>query len=233
MDHVLDRARSDARALSEAGFDALLVENFADTPFHGHEVPPETTAAMSCTVAAVLEASPVPVGVNVLRNDARAALAVATATGAAFIRVNVHTGVMWTDQGTLEGRAAETLRVRAALHSDIRILADVHVKHGTPPPGQSLADAAADTWERGLADGLIVSGHGTGRATDLESVPRARTGAPDAPVFIGSGVTAETVARVLDAADGAIVGTCLKPDGGTGGAVDPARATALMEAAGR
>jgi membrane complex biogenesis BtpA family protein len=233
MKRVLDRARSDADILTGAGFDALLVENFADTPFHGSTVPPETVAAMARAVAAVVEASGVPVGVNVLRNDARAALAVATAGGAAFIRVNVHTGVMWTDQGTLEGRAAETLRVRAALSHDVALLADVHVKHATPPPGQTLEDAAADTWTRGLADGLIVSGSGTGRPTDLGNVERARAGAPDAPVFVGSGVTPETVSSVLHAADGAIVGTSLKPEGDPGGPVDHARVRRLMEAAGR
>lgn len=233
MGQILDRARSDADILADSGFDALLVENFADTPFHGSTVPPETVAAMACAVAAVVDASDVPVGVNVLRNDARAALAVATAAGASFIRVNVHTGVMWTDQGTLEGRAAETLRVRAALGDDVALLADVHVKHATPPPGQALEDAAADSWARGMADGLIVSGSGTGRPTDLANVGRARLGAPDAPVFVGSGVTPETVTRVLQAADGAIVGTCLKPEGDPGGAVDPAKARALMVAAGR
>jgi membrane complex biogenesis BtpA family protein len=233
MGRILDRARSDAEILSSAGFDAVLVENFADTPFHGSTVPPETVAAMSCAVASVVEASGVAVGVNVLRNDARAALAVATAAGAAFIRVNVHVGVMWTDQGTLEGRAAETLRVRAALAGDVALLADVHVKHATPPPGQTLEDAVADTWARGMADGLIVSGSGTGRPTDLANIGRARIGAPDAPVFVGSGVTPETVSNVLRVADGAIVGTCLKPGGDPGGAVDPAKARALMEAAGR
>ena len=233
MGHVLDRAKRDADALAQAGFDALLVENFADAPFHGSVVPPETVAAMARAVAGVTSTSGLPVGVNVLRNDARAALAVATATDARFIRVNVHTGVMWTDQGTLEGRAAETLRLRAALGSDVALLADVHVKHATPPPGQTLEDAAADTWSRGLADGLIVSGAGTGRPTDLKSVERARRGAPGAHVFVGSGVTPETVAEVLRVADGAIVGTCLKCEGDPGDAVDPGRARVLVESAGR
>lgn len=228
MQAVLDRALADVGALTEGGMDGVLVENFLDAPFFGNPVPAETVAAMALVLGRVTAASPVPVGVNVLRNDARAALAVAVATGACFVRVNVHTGVMWTDQGTLEGRAAETLRLRTALGADVAILADVLVKHATPPPGLTVAAAAADTWHRGLADGLIVSGAGTGTATDLERVAEARAGAPAAAVLVGSGVTPDSVERALAVADGAIVGSCLGVGGVAGAGIDRARVSALV-----
>ena len=101
-----------------------------------------------------------PVGVNVLRNDAGAALGIAAVTGAAFIRINVHAGTMWTDQGVITGRAHRTLRERAALGTDVALLTDVHVKHAVPAPGSALEDAARDLWERAGSDGLIVSGAG-------------------------------------------------------------------------
>lgn len=226
MAHVLEQALADAEALVGAGMDGVLVENFLDAPFFPRDVPPETVAAMSRIVAEVVAGSPVPVGVNVLRNDARAALGVAVATGAAFIRVNVHSGIMWTDQGSVEGDAARTLRARASLAAPVAILADVLVKHATPPPGLTVPAAAADTWSRGLADALIVSGTGTGRTTDLGRVAEAREGAPEARVLVGSGVTPATVARVLAVADGAIVGTSLTHGGraGTGVAVERVRA---------
>jgi uncharacterized protein len=230
VDEVLARARADAGALVEGGLDGILVENFLDAPFFGEEVPPETVAAMTRAAAVVVACSRVPVGVNVLRNDARSALGVAVAVGAAFVRVNVHVGTMWTDQGVLEGRAAMTLRARAALGAQVAILADVLVKHATPPAGLTVEAAAADTWSRGLADALVVSGVGTGRETDLDRVARARAGAPDAPVLVGSGVTPGTVARVLQVADGAIVGSALSRDGRAGLGVDPARVRALVRA---
>lgn len=236
MDRVLERARSDARVLAEEGMDGVLVENFLDAPFFGAQVPAETVAAMARAagevVAEVEATSPVPVGVNVLRNDARAALGVAVAAGAAFMRVNVHVGTMWTDQGALEGRAADTLRARAALGARVAIAADILVKHATPPPGLTVEAAAADTWSRGLADALVVSGAGTGMETDLERVARARAGAPGAPVLVGSGVTAGTVARVLEVADGAIVGTFLAREGRAASGVDPARVRALVRSRG-
>jgi membrane complex biogenesis BtpA family protein len=231
MDEVEDRALADARALVDGGMDGVLVENFLDAPFFADTVPPETVAAMARSARSVRASVDVPVGVNVLRNDARAALAVAVASGAHFIRVNVHTGVMWTDQGIVEGRAADTLRARAALGSEVAILADVLVKHATPPPGVTAETAAADTWYRGLADALVATGTGTGAPTELDTVRAIARGAPEAPVLVGSGVTPETVARVLAQAHGAIVGTALTRGGRAGTGIDSDRVRRLVEAA--
>lgn len=230
MDAVVGRALEDATALAEGGMDGILVENFLDVPFYADAVPPETVAAMARVLTALVRATPLLVGVNVLRNDARAALAVAAATGASFIRVNVHTGVMWTDQGMIQGRAADTLRQRAALGSDVAILADVLVKHATPPPGLMPDRAASDTWARGLADALVVTGSGTGESTDLEALAPVRQGAPTAPVLVGSGVTMENVAAVMAAADGAIVGTSLTRERRAGSGVDLDAVRALVAA---
>ena len=231
LDTVLHRAVADARTLSDGGVDAILVENFGDTPFLPGVVEPVTVAAMTRAVAAVRAALDRPVGVNVLRNDAAAALAVAAATGATFIRVNVHTGGMFTDQGWIQGKASETLRLRARIAPDVAILADVLVKHATPPAGANLRDAARDTWERGLADALIVSGAATGEATDLERVREVREAVPEAVVLVGSGVTAETAEATLAHAHGVIVGSALQEGGLAGRAVEIERVRRLVSAA--
>jgi len=230
MEEVIRRAVDDARALSEAGFDAVMVENFMDAPFFPGAVPPVTVAAMTRAVAAVVDAVPCPVGVNVLRNDAASALSIAVVTGATFIRANVHTGAMWTDQGLLTGAAHETMRLRAALGAQVLVLADVHVKHATPPGGATLADAAADAWGRGLADALIVSGRGTGHATPDEDVEEVASVVPGAPVLIGSGVTAESVTALPPGAAGAIVGTSVMRHGIAGSGIDPDRAASFVRA---
>lgn len=234
MADVEERALLDARLLARGGLDAVLVENFLDAPFFSGAVPAETVAAMGRLVSRVVAEVPVPVGVNVLRNDARGALGVAAAAGASFIRVNVHTGMAWTDQGAIQGQAADTLRTRSALGlEEVAIFADVLVKHATPPPGLTAETAAADTWSRGLADALVVTGDATGRAADLGQVAAVRRGAADAPVLVGSGVTPSTIKDVLAAADGAIVGSALCRDGRAGAGVDGSRVAALVEAAGR
>ena len=166
-----------------------------------------------------------------VRNDAHAALAIAAATRARFIRVNVHTGTMYTDQGVIEGQAAHTMRTRAALAPEVAILADVHVKHASPPPGSTLELAAKDTWHRGLADALVVSGSGTGEPTGGDDVRRIKTAVPGTPVLVGSGVTTDNAEGLLESADGAIVGSAAMVEGKAGGPIDPERARAVVEAA--
>jgi len=228
------RAVEDARTLVEAGANGVIVENFGDAPFYARRVEPVTVAAMSVIVRAVQEAieARVPVGVNVLRNDAIAALAVAVASGASFIRVNVHTGVMATDQGILEGEAARTLRERARWRAEVAIFADVWVKHAVPiGEGATLERAAEDTYRRGLADALIVTGAATGLPASLDDVRRVREAVPEAPVLVGSGVDESNVGSVAESAHGLIVGTCLKENGDVYRPVDAKRAYRFFQRA--
>ncbi len=204
------------------GVDAVIVENFGDAPFAKGAVSPYTVAAMTRLVEAVItEVGHRPVGVNVLRNDARSALAVAAATGAQFIRVNVHSGAMVTDQGTIEGDARATLLDRRRLQADVRIVADVLVKHAVPLGNWTLEQAASDTARRGLADVLVVTGTGTGQPTRADDLQRVRDAAPSVPVWIGSGITTDSLPTVPF--DGAIVGTALHMDGDCREPVDPDR----------
>jgi membrane complex biogenesis BtpA family protein len=231
MDAVVARATGDAEALAASGFDGILVENFLDAPFHAESVPAETVAGLTRAVVAVRDVVDLPIGVNVLRNDAHSALAVAAATGARFVRVNVHTGSMWTDQGLIHGQAANTMRLRAVLSPEIAVIADLHVKHGSPPAGSDLTSVAADTWYRGLADALIVSGPTTGAPVDPADARVVRTTVPGAPVLVGSGVTPENARRLLADVDGAIVGSALMRGGRAGEPIDAGRARALVAAA--
>ncbi len=227
LDVVVARAVADALVLAEAGFDALMVENFHDTPFYKSNLPPETVAALTRCALEVRRAVPDrPLGINALRNDGLAALAVAVATGASFIRVNVLTGAMVTDQGLIEGCAADLLRRRAALGSRVSILADVLVKHAAPLGPVDLVQSAQDMVHRGGAEALVVSGSGTGAPTDPERVGRLRAAVPDVPIVVGSGTTADTLATL--AADAYIVGTSLK----VAGRVDLDRARAVVAARG-
>lgn len=233
---IHERAVTDAEALESGGLDGIVVENFGDAPFYPDDVPKHVVAEMTTAVSAVVDAVDLPVGVNVLRNDAEAALSVAAATDADFVRVNVHTGARVTDQGVVEGTAHETMRLRDRLDADVKVLADVDVKHSAPLGGDGFdPEVVAETVERGLADGVIVSGTGTGHAVDTDRLTAVaeRSDALDvaAPVFVGSGVTEETVAGLLTVADGAIVGTALKREGRTTNPVDETRVRALVDAA--
>ena len=158
-------------------------------------------------------------------------MAVAACCGAAFIRVNVHTGVYATDQGIIEGRADETLRYRGQINADVAIFADVHVKHARPLSSSDIAEAAEETAYRGRADGLIVSGTATGKPTDLDDLRKVRAAVPDRTVLVGSGATAGNIRDIIACGCGAIIGTSIKLDGATTAPVDPQRACAFVAAA--
>jgi membrane complex biogenesis BtpA family protein len=227
---VVRFAVNDALAYERGGAHALFLENFGDLPFAKTGVAPETIAAMAAAGCAVRAAVALPLGFNVLRNDARAALALCAACGGSFIRVNVHTGAMLTDQGLIEGQAHETLRYRRQIVPAAQIFADVHVKHAVPIGPGSIEDSARDTLERGLADALIISGTGTGRAANVTDVERVRRACPVAKLLLGSGVTIENVRDYLSLADGVIVGTSLKVAGKLANPVDRKRVAALARA---
>jgi len=229
MQVVMDAALHDARALREGGCDAIAFENFGDRPFFKDRVPAETVAVLTRVIVEVVAEVGMAFGVNVLRNDAASAIAIAAATGAAFIRVNVHTGAMLTDQGIIEGRAAETLRKRAAIAPDTWIFADHMVKHATPMVAVDEIQAAKDLRHRGFADAVIISGVETGAEPDRGSFARVREALSDTPILIGSGLTESNAGTFADA-DGAIVGTSIKIDGRVDAPVDPDRVKRLVAA---
>ncbi|HSE05710.1 MAG TPA: BtpA/SgcQ family protein [Methylomirabilota bacterium] len=231
MAALVRAAVDDARALAEGGADAVLVENHGDVPFTARRVDAASVAGMAVAIAEIRRAVSLPVGVNVLKNDVRSALAVAAATGARFVRVNVHVGAVAADQGIIESEAHDTLRYRRLLGVDVAILANVQAKHGLPLAPMPIEQEARDCFARGLADALVVSGVATGEPTPMADLKRVRGAVPEAPLLVGSGAAPETVAELLSVADAVIVGTSIKRDGRLANPVDAARVRRLVAAA--
>ena len=226
---ILARARRDAETYLEGGLQGILVENYGDQPFYRSAVGPETVAALTAAARAVRALGDFPLGVNVLRNDARAALAAAAAAEAQFIRVNVLAGTMLTDQGLIEGPAADLLRQRAAWGVGVKVWADLLVKHAVPLAPLDPVEVARDLTERAGADALIVTGSRTGAPADPARLAALRRAAPG-PWLVGSGITPSTFATYAHAADGFIVATALERDGRSGAEVELERVRALARA---
>jgi membrane complex biogenesis BtpA family protein len=229
MRAVYDTALAEVAIFQRYPIDGLIVENYRDAPFYPHALPPETVAALAAVTREVVRVAQVPVGVNALRNDAQAALAIATATEAAFMRVNVHMGVVTSDQGIIQGMSHETLRLRAALRSSVLIFADVGVKHATPLGNRGLVLETRDLSGRGLVDALIVSGVWTGAETSLDDIALVRQHTT-LPVLLGSGATPDNLHRVYDQVDGLIVGSTFKQAGQAENMVEEARVKAFTAA---
>ena len=237
VEEALDAARADAEVLTTAGVDGLILENFGDAPFAKEHVPPVTVAAMAVIAREIRRDHNVPLGINVLRNDAESAMSIAHVVAADFIRVNVHVGAVVADQGLVEGRARETLLLRRALGATVLVFADIRVKHARPLGGGAGADEllaeARDASTRGGADALILSGAATGSATDPQDVRLVSESVPGVPILVGSGVTPANVEVYWPWADGMIVGTATKESGDAKRRVDPTRAREVVEAASR
>lgn len=230
---IRDLLLRDADALALGGVHGLMMENFGDVPFYPGRVPTHVAASMTALAADVRQRVGLPLGINVLRNDGLTALAVAQAVGAQFIRVNVLCGARVTDQGLIQGIAHDLMREKVNLFArHIQVFADVDVKHSAALATRPIADEVDDTIHRGLADALVVSGAGTGKRTDLQKAKAVKEAASRAgfviPVYIGSGVTTQTVDDFLECADGFIVGSAFKRDGDAKNPVDANRVKEFM-----
>jgi len=228
------RAVREAQALEKLGFDALILENFGDTPFYKSSVPPETTAAMSVIASAVRESVRIPLGINVLRNDARAAIAIAAVSGADFVRVNILSGVAATDQGLIEGEAAVWMRElqRLGVAHRVAVFGDVLVKHAKTLSQDRVDLAIEEVALRAGASGVILTGETTGRSIDEARVKEAGACARHlgVPVFAGSGTTAENLPFLMEHLTGVIVGSTLRQGGVAGAPLDLARCKKFLAA---
>ena len=230
FENVCLRAEQEAAALATGGANGIIVENFFDAPFTKNRVDTATACAMSIVINRIMAICDLPIGVNVLRNDALTAMAVAATTGAQFIRVNVLTGAMVTDQGLIEGQAHELHLYRRHLdaHKNVRIFADVLVKHASPLGAiNDIKLIAKDTVKRGLADAIIVSGSATGDEPSLQDLEDVRQALPHTPMFVGSGASKKNVKSLLRYADGVIVASSLKRQGILENPVDVEQVRAL------
>jgi uncharacterized protein len=209
---VLSLAVNDAKTLAAAGFDGIIVENFGDIPFYPDRIPVETVTFMTRIITEIQHQTSLPIGVNVLRNDAISALAIAKAVDAKFIRTNVHIGVTTSEQGWLTGRAHNVARYNKQLCNDVAVFADVAVKHSYPFVTINIKNQIVDAVERSMADAIIVSGDRTGKGPEFVQVEEAKKTCSDlnVPLLVGSGVNFDNVKELLKIADGAIIGSALK-----------------------
>jgi hypothetical protein len=228
---LIERAMlRDAEALADGGVAALCLENLGDAPFYPGTVPTAVVTHMTSLATRLRDRfNTMPLGINVLRNDGCAALAIAHAVGAQFVRVNVLCGARVTDQGIIEGIAHRLMRQRKLLGAErIRVFGDVNVKHSTTLGNMALDDEVSDTIHRGLTDAVIVTGSGTGRPVDLGELKVVRNAAGSTPVLVGSGVTADSIKSMAAVADGLIVGSSVKRNGIVNEPVDVQRVRDLM-----
>ena len=227
---IIGAAVAEARVYARAGFDAVMIENMHDRPYLKRDVGPEIVAAMTAIGCAVRQSVSVPLGLQILAGANRAALAVAHACGASFVRGEGFVFAHVADEGLIESDAGELLRYRKSIGAEqVRVIADIKKKHSAHAITADVDLAAtAHAAEFFLADGVIVTGAATGLPADPAEV-EAVAAAVKVPVLVGSGISADNIADYA-AADGFIVGSWIKHGGSWSGALDSRRAAALVKA---
>lgn len=230
LDEAFEFAMNDVRAYEEAKVDGLIIENAWDIPFvKPEDIGLETVAALTAITVRIKQQTNLPIGINVLANAAIPALAVAKAAEVPFIRVNQWVNAYVANEGFIEGEAGKVLRYRSNIKADdIKIFADVHVKHGSHSivADRSLAEQTRDAIFFD-ADVLIATGNRTGDETQTSEIEGIKNNT-DLPVIVGSGMTKENAEKILSISNGCIIGSSLKKDGLWWNPVDVERVKEFM-----
>ena len=229
MKNVIDRAVADARTLSKAGVDALIVENFNDYPMTNY-LQTEQVAALAAVAQAVKEVIDIPMGIDAAFTDTKASIAIAVATGADFIRIPVFVDTVVTADGFALPVAGEAIRYRRMLGAEhIKFLADIQTKHThMVSKDVTLEESAELAYESG-ADAIIVTGQHTGAATPIDDIIAVKK-VVKCPVLVGSGFSVKNAEEQLKVIDGAIVGSAFKEGGIIANPIDYEKTVSVMKA---
>lgn len=226
IDGLVRDARAELAKLQAAGFDAIMFGNENDRPYE-FAVDTASTATMAYVIGRLKSEITVPFGVNVLW-DPQSTVALAAATGAGFVR-EIFTGTYASDMGPWTPDAGAAMRYRDRLGaSDVAMLYNVSAEFADSLDRRPLPDRARSAVFSSIPDAVLVSGQITGEAAAFEDLEAVKRVLPDTPVMANTGVKHETVADILNVADGCIVGSALKFDGDTWNAIDPDRAKDFM-----
>lgn len=212
MQKIIDLAVQDAITLEKAGVDAMIVENMGDDPF-AEKLDTAQVAALAAVSAVVATKVKVPLGIDAAMNDYEAALSIAKAVGADFVRIPVFVDTVEFSGGIIEPCARKAMILRKNLGAEnVKILADIQVKHSHMVLTHVSIEDSAKVAEGSGADGIIVTGTHIGTETPMEIIERVRA-VTKVPLIVGSGFKTENAKQQLEIADGAIVGSSIKEGG--------------------
>jgi membrane complex biogenesis BtpA family protein len=212
MKKVIDQAVNDAIILERSGMDAIIIENMGDNPF-GVVLDTEQACALAVVSANVARAVKIPIGIDAAMNDYKTSFSIAKAIDGTFVRIPVFVDTVEFFGGIIGPCARQAMIFRKNLQAeDIKIFADIQVKHTHMVLSHVTIEDSARTAESCGADAIIVTGTHFGVETPIEIIERVRK-VTKLPLIAGSGVKTSNIREQLSIADGAIVGSSLKEGG--------------------
>ena len=228
VDGIVEHVRQDVQHLLQGGVDAILFCNEDDRPYT-FQANFESVAVMT-RVVSELHPTDRPFGVDFLW-DAKAPLAVAKATGAAFIR-EVITGVYESDMGLWMPDAGALYRYRRQIDAEsVKIFANITPEFASPLGNRSIYQRAKSAVISSLVDAILIAGPMAGTEPDIAALKKAKEAVGNStPVFLNTGARIDNIQAFLAVADAVIVGSSLKVDGHTWNPVEASRVKAFMKA---
>jgi uncharacterized protein len=228
IDYLIEHVRPDVEHLVQGGVDAIMFCNEDDRPYM-LRAGIEQIAAMT-RVVTELAPTTIPFGVDFLW-DPCAAMAIAHATGASFIR-EVLSGLYESDMGTWSPNAGEVFRFRRQIGAkNVRVFFNVVPEFASPLGTRNAAQRAKSVVVSCLPDVILASGPMAGSEPNITTLREIKEAIGDVPVFVNTGANEENIKDFLSIADGVIVGSSLKVDGYTWNPVDPFRVARFITAA--
>lgn len=229
VDRLIEGVQRDVDKLQAGGVHAIMFGNENDRPYR-FKATPETIAAMTAVVVALKPSLKVPFGINYLW-DPYASVAIACATGAAFVR-EIFTGLFASDMGLWQPNAADALTLRRNLgRPSLKLFYNVNAEFAASLDTRPIELRAKSAVFSSLADAILVSGPLTGTAVDTSDLKRVREAVAGTPVFANTGVRIDNMREIFAISDGCIIGTHFKVDGNTWNPVDGERVKRFMDLA--
>src|SRR6266481_2742704 len=227
---IIAHSLSDLQAYTEAGVDAIILENSHDLPYIKPPLPARAVELMKQLAREVRNRFEGPIGIQMLEAANETALEIACEADLDFVRVEGYVFAHVGGAGLIEGCAGKLLRRRKELRCEqIKIFGDVKKKHCSHALTGDLdiVDEIKQA-EFFLVDGVIVTGARTTEPPNLAVLRRVKRHA-GVPVLIGSGLTPQNLKAYFPLADGFIVGSTFREGGQFLGALDPQRLAAFMK----
>ena len=229
LTEISDRALKEADLLAEAGFDAIIVQNTGDVPA-AHEGEEMSIAALAVIGDKIRQRTGLTLGVNVLMNGSRAALAVAKMIQASFVRIKIAVGAVVTSTGVVTADPHAVLNFRRSIQAeDVTLLADVYDRTSAPLADMPIEVMANLAVRHAGASGLVVSGYSV--EDTINRMKTLRSALPDTRLYVGGGAKPGNLELFFRLADGIIIGSAYKTGGHFLDPVDPQKAQAVMQAA--
>lgn len=224
---VIESARQDLAALQSGGVDGILITNEFSLPYEKH-VSPVTLAAMAAVIGALLTDIETPFGAEAIY-DGDATIELCAATGAQFTRC-MFTGAWAGDLGITDRDVAYTLRLKSSLRLDhLKLFYFLTSEGEVYLNDRNTLEIAESMVFNVRPDAFVVGGTAPGQSPGASALSEVKDLDTGVPVVCGTGCNIANVEQILQAGDGAFVGTTFKFDGRFDNAVDAERVQEFMD----